>query len=165
MGFCRRSLNTVDGIFRNTVKIYLLALHSGRAAIQLGKVDDILHQSGQTQGLLPDLMGKGLDILLLHHTVFHQFSIAGNCMQRGLELVGNIRSELLTDLRAFFQLILILTDLCLLERHTPQQRLNFGVFLPADILTGFVQVQRVDGFHNSTGKAGRQEEGQHQCQQ
>ena len=86
-------------------------------------------------------------------------------MQRGLELVGNIRGELLTDLRAFFQLILILADLCLLECHTPQQRLNLGVFLPADILTGFVQVQRVDGFHNSTGKAGRQEEGQHQCQQ
>ena len=36
-------------------------------------------------------------------------------MQRGLELVGNIRGELLTDLRAFFQLILILADLCLLD--------------------------------------------------
>ena len=101
-------------------------------------------------------MGKGLDILLLHHTVFHQFSIAGNCMQRGLELVGNIRGELLTDLRAFFQLILILTDLCLLERHTPQQRLNLGVFLPTHILAGFIKIQGVDRLHNSTGKTGRQ---------
>ena len=68
----------------------------------------------------------------------------------------NICGELLTDLRTFFQLILILTDLCLLERHTPQQRLNLGVFLPTHILAGVIKIQGVDRLHNSTGKTGRQ---------
>ena len=36
----------------------------------------------EAQCFLPDFMRKGLDILLLHHTVFHQLGVAGDGMKR-----------------------------------------------------------------------------------
>ena len=95
MSFSRCGLQTICCIFGNSVKINRLPLHSGRSTIQ---VNNIFHQGGQAQCFLPDFMRKGLDILLFYHSIFHQFGVTGNGVQRRFQFMRNICGKLLPDL-------------------------------------------------------------------
>ena len=64
------------------------------ALVQMGKADNVIHQPDHPLGLGMDSLGKDRHILGLYHAVGHQLSTAGNGLQRGFQLVGDIGGEL-----------------------------------------------------------------------
>ena len=73
--------------------------------IQLGKLDDILHQCFQAGGLVMNPACKFRNILRPHQTVFHDLRIAGNGHEGRLELVGNVGRELSSHLSRFLKFL------------------------------------------------------------
>ena len=68
----------------------LAALLPGRALVQMGEVQDILHQRDQALGLLVNLAGEAPHVLAFHHPLPDDLRIAGDGSQGGLELMGDV---------------------------------------------------------------------------
>ena len=69
-------------------------LGQGNTLVQLGEVDDIVHQGHQPGRLPVDQAGKVGDVLRLHQPVFQQLRAAQDGLQRRFQLVGHVGGEL-----------------------------------------------------------------------
>ena len=156
------ALQAVHGIFRNAAEIAVLPVRFCPAVVQLGQVDDILHQLCHSGRLAADLPGKGLHVLRAHQAVFQKLGVTGNGMQWGFQLMGHVGGEFLADERRLFDLLPVLLQLLLLVGDPAKQRLHFQIFFLPVILPGVVQVNGVDRLHDHFGDLRCQEHGENQ---
>ena len=98
---CCRLQNTHD-LFCQCVEIHFLALGIPCPLVQVGQIDNIVHQRNHSLGLRVDTAGEFLRVLRFHHAVLQQLGITGDGMQRRFQLMGHIGGKLPPHLLSLF---------------------------------------------------------------
>ncbi len=78
-------------------QIHVLALHAGRAFVQKGKADDVVHQTDHAPRFLEDAGVEDRAIRVFHEAVRQKLRRTGDCLQRRFQFVGDVRRELAAD--------------------------------------------------------------------
>ena len=89
----RRGGQLLHGGLRRFVQIDGRPLHVRRTLVQPGQAQGILHQINHALRLAVDFLPKVPGVLRRNQPVLHQLGVAGNGMERGFQLMGNVGGE------------------------------------------------------------------------
>ena len=89
----RRGGQLLHGGLRRFVQIDGRPLHVRRALVQPGQAQGVLHQIDHALRLAVDLLRKVPGVLRGNQPVLHQLGVAGNGVERGFQLMGNVGGE------------------------------------------------------------------------